>query len=166
MKQPIIAVCGAGDAAAASLQLAHEVGSRIAAAGAIMICGGHGGVMQAACAGAKAAGGLTIGVLPGTDRHAANPFVDIPIVTGMGQARNLIIVGTAQAVIAIGGEYGTLSEIALALKIGVPVVGLHTWQLAKAAQQVADPIVRAGSAVEAVRLAMELARGSMLPLAT
>jgi len=86
---------------------------------------------EAACRGAKAAGGLTVGILPGTTRRDANRYVDIPIVTGMGEARNVLVVQSAQAVIAIHGEYGTLSEIAHALKLGIPVVGLHTWNLAK-----------------------------------
>lgn len=128
-KQPIIAVCGAGVCDAPTAALAEEVGRRIAEAGALLVCGGLGGVMEAACRGAAAAGGLTIGILPGSDPAAANPFVHIPIATGIGEARNLVIVKTASVVIAISGEYGTLSEIALARKSGRPVVGLQTWSL-------------------------------------
>jgi uncharacterized protein (TIGR00725 family) len=158
MQQTIIAVCGAGIADDTTIAIAEEVGRRIAEAGAALICGGHGGVMEAACQGASAVGGLTIGVLPGADRAAANPHVQIPIVTNMGQARNVIIVGTAHAVIAIGGEYGTLSEIALALKVGTPVVGLNSWLLGKPNADFPDPVQRAATAAQAVELAMRLAR--------
>jgi uncharacterized protein (TIGR00725 family) len=129
IRQPIIAVCGAGHCDSALDMCAEAVGRGIAEAGAVLICGGLGGVMAAACRGARAAGGTTIGILPGNDSRAANPDVLIPIATGMGEARNLIIVQTASVVIAIGGEYGTLSEIALARKIGRVVVGLDTWAL-------------------------------------
>jgi uncharacterized protein (TIGR00725 family) len=110
-------------------EVAEAVGRAIATAGAILVCGGLGGVMAAACRGARAAGGATIGILPGPDTSAANSDVQIPIATGMGEARNVIIVRTADAVIAVGGEYGTLSEIALARKAGRVVVGLRTWAL-------------------------------------
>lgn len=93
------------------------------------MCGGLGGVMEAACRGAKDAGGTTVGILPGTDRAAANPFVDVAVATGLGEARNALVVRAADAVIAIGGGYGTLSEIALALKAGKRVVGLETWDV-------------------------------------
>jgi uncharacterized protein (TIGR00725 family) len=93
------------------------------------VCGGLGGVMEAACRGAKDAGGTTVGILPGTDRAAANPFVDVAVATGLGEARNALVVRAADAVIAIGGGYGTLSEIALALKAGKRVVGLETWDV-------------------------------------
>jgi uncharacterized protein (TIGR00725 family) len=96
-----------------------------------MICGGLGGVMEAAARGAKEEGGLTVGVLPGDDPQQANPYVDIPIVTGMGYARNIIIVRSSRAIIAVGGSYGTLSEIAYALNLGVHLVGLGTWDIAK-----------------------------------
>ena len=132
-RQPIVAVCGAGHADAALDAMAEAVGRGIAAAGAALVCGGLGGVMAAACRGARAAGGLTIGILPGADTRAANPDVLIPIATGMGEARNAIIVHTADVVIAVGGEYGTLSEIALARKIGRTVVGLNTWALGQSA---------------------------------
>src|SRR6266508_4074503 len=129
--KPIIAVCGAGHADAALAALAEATGRLIAEAGATLVCGGLGGVMAAACRGARAAGGMTVGILPGADTAAANPDVLVPIATGMGEARNTIIVRTAGAVIAIGGEYGTLSEIALARKIGKVVVGLGTWDLGR-----------------------------------
>jgi uncharacterized protein (TIGR00725 family) len=113
--------------------------------------------MEAACRGAKSAGGLTIGILPGFSRCEANPFVDIPVVTGLGEARNIIVVRTAQAVIAVNGEYGTLSEIAYALKLGIPVVGLNTWQLAREGRLV-SAIEEAATPAEAVDKALELVR--------
>jgi uncharacterized protein (TIGR00725 family) len=105
------------------------VGREVAARGALLVCGGLGGVMEAACRGAKDAGGRTVGILPGTDRAAANPFVDIAIPTGLGEARNALVVGAADGLIAVGGGYGTLSEIALALKAGKRVVGLDSWDI-------------------------------------
>jgi uncharacterized protein (TIGR00725 family) len=127
--QPIIAVCGAGRCDATLAAQAESVGRGIALAGATLVCGGLGGVMAAACRGARLAGGVTIGILPGNDPRAANPDVVIPIATGMGEARNAIIIHTAGVVIAVGGEYGTLSEIALARKAGRVVIGLGTWDL-------------------------------------
>ena len=105
------------------------MGRLLAAAGAVVVCGGLGGVMEAACRGAGDGGGTTVGILPGVDRSAANPHVEIAIPTGMGEMRNALIVRSAGVVIAIDGEYGTLSEIALALKMQVPVVGIRTWDL-------------------------------------
>ncbi|MBC7232396.1 MAG: TIGR00725 family protein [Chloroflexi bacterium] len=151
-----IAVIGAGRCSAEVAALAEAVGQELAKRGAVLICGGLGGVMEAACRGAKAAGGVTVGILPGTSRREANRYVDIPIVTGMGEARNVLVVQSAQAVIAIHGEYGTLSEIAHALKLGIPVVGLYTWQLAKDGRE-NQAIVRAQTAQEAVEKALALA---------
>ena len=145
------AVCDAQDAA-----LAMEVGGAIAQRGAVLVCGGRGGVMEAACQGAKSAGGTTIGILPGKDRREANPYVDVPIATGLGEARNAIVVRAADAVVAIGGGYGTLSEIGLALKMGRPVVGLGTWELRQTGQPV-DAVVPVETAVQAVDLALNLA---------
>ncbi len=128
-KSSIIGVIGQGkDCSPEILSLAEQVGEEVAKRKAILICGGLKGVMESACHGAKKEQGLTIGVLPGTDKREANPFVDIPIVTGMGEARNILIVRTAMALIAVGGRYGTLSEIAFALSFGKPVVGLKTWK--------------------------------------
>ncbi len=125
----IIGVIGQGrDCSPELLKAAEEVGYHIAQRNAILICGGLGGVMEAACRGAKKGGGTTIGVIPTTQKSDANEFVDIPIVTGFGEARNIIIVRTADALIAVGGRYGTLSEIAFALAFGKPIMGLHTWQ--------------------------------------
>ncbi len=153
-----IALIGPRVASEAVLAAAEAVGAGVARRGGILICGGRGGAMEAACRGAKAAGGLTIGVLPGPDDGDANPWVDVPIVTGVGEARNAIVARTAQAVIAVGGAYGTLSEIALALCFGVPVVGLGTWTVAPGdAPDAPDPIVRAGDPDEAVEAAFRLA---------
>jgi uncharacterized protein (TIGR00725 family) len=136
--------------------LAEEVGRRLAGAGAALICGGLGGVMEAACRGARAAGGRTIGILPGSERAEANPFVDVAVATGMGQARNVLIVLSCDVLIAIGGGFGTLSEIALALRHGKPVVGLRTWEAVRGGS--AAPVVSARSAEEAVREALRLSR--------
>jgi uncharacterized protein (TIGR00725 family) len=115
--------------------------------------------MEAASRGAKAEGGTTIGILPGDDRRAANAYVDVAVPTGMGEARNALVVRTADVLIAIAGEFGTLSEIALALRAGKPVVGIATWELAKAGRPV-DAIVRAATPAEAVDLALALAAAS------
>lgn len=123
--RPLIAVVGGSTCSDAEAGLAEDVGRRLAVAGAVVVCGGLGGVMEAVSRGVRGAGGLTIGVLPGADPHEANPYVDVPLATGMGEMRNALIVRAARAVIAIGGGHGTLSEVALALRIGTPVVGLH-----------------------------------------
>lgn len=155
-RQPVVAVCGSGAEHAQLNALAEEVGRRIAECGALLVCGGLGGVMAAACRGAIAAGGLTLGILPGPARAAANPYVQIAIPTGMGHARNVIIVQTADVVIAVGGEYGTLSEIALARKAGRPVVGLQSWALG-GDQEGKPHVIPADTPEEAVRLALLLA---------
>jgi len=136
--------------------LAEEVGRRVAEAGAALICGGLSGVMEAACRGAQRAGGRTIGIVPGTDRAEANPFVEVAVATGMGQTRNAIIVLTADVLIAIGGGFGTLSEIGLALRHGKPVVGLRTWEAARGERRA--PLMVAASPEQAVREALRLAR--------
>jgi len=151
-----VAVIGNGRCSADVAALAEAVGRELAQRGAVLVCGGLGGVMEAACRGAKSAGGLTIGILPGTSRRDANPYVDVPVVTGMGEARNVLVVQSAQAVIAVHGEYGTLSEIAHALKLGIPVVGLSTWHLSKDNGE-RQAIVRARTPQEAVEMAVALA---------
>jgi uncharacterized protein (TIGR00725 family) len=123
--KPLIAVVGGSSCSDAEARLAEEVGRRLAGAGAMVVCGGLDGVMEAVARGVRAAGGLTIGILPGTDPAGANPFIDVPLATGMGEMRNALIVRVARSVIAIGGGHGTLSEVALALRIGTPVVGLQ-----------------------------------------
>ena len=125
----MIGVVGASRADRRAARDAYEVGRLIARRGAALICGGLTGVMEEAARGAREEGGLTVGVLPGDDPRHANPYIDIPIVTGMGYARNIIIVRSARAIIAIGGSYGTLSEIAYALNLGLPLIGLGTWDI-------------------------------------
>lgn len=120
-------------------ELAREVGRLIAKAGAILVCGGRGGVMEAACLGAVEEKGLTIGILPSADIREANPYVRIPIATGMGMGRNVIIAQTAQAFIAVDGQYGTLSEIAFALQLGKPVICLLPWITIPGVQVVKSP---------------------------
>ena len=154
----IVAIIGDGFCSTDTARLAEEVGRRLAENQAIVICGGLGWVMEAACRGAKGAGGSTIGVLPGRDRRDANPYIDIPIVTGMGEARNVIVVSSAQSVIAVSGGYGTLSEIAHALKLGIPVVGLGTWQLSKDDWDEQHGIIAATGPADAVRKALALAK--------
>jgi len=124
-----ISVIGAGQATAEEYRLAQEVGRLAAEAGAILVCGGLGGVMAAAARGAKEAGGRTLGILPGSDRSEANGYLDMVVVTGMGHARNLAVVSSGDAVIAVGGEFGTLSEIGLAAKVRRPVIVLNGWRL-------------------------------------
>lgn len=136
---------------------AEAIGAALASAGAIVVCGGLGGVMAASCRGAKAAGGLTVGILPGDDPSAANQWVDVAIATGLGEARNALVVGSAAVVIAVDGEYGTLSEIALALRAGTPVVGVGTWSLARPNGQPDTTIVPVDDPLEAVATAMRLA---------
>ena len=135
---PYVAVCGPSEATAEELARAEAVGAGLASAGAVVVCGGLGGVMEAACRGAAHAGGTTVGLLPGDDRAAGNAFLSVAIATGMGELRNGLVVRAADAVIAVGGAYGTLSEIALALKTGRPVFALGSWDLPDA-QAVGSP---------------------------
>jgi uncharacterized protein (TIGR00725 family) len=154
-KNKFIAVIGNSKASASEIKLAEEIGREIAKSGAILVCGGLDGVMEAACRGASSAGGLTVGILPGTDRKDANRYVQIPIVTGIGYARNVIVVKSAQAVIAVGGGYGTLTEIGYALKNDIPVIGFDTWILSRKGKN-DDSIIRAENAVQAVDIALEM----------
>ncbi len=147
-----IGVIGGARCSPKMAELAEETGRELARRGAILICGGLGGVMEAACRGARQAGGRTIGILPGDDLASANRYVDIPIVTGMGEARNVIIIKSVQAVIAINGEFGTLSEIGHALRRGIPVIGLNTWSLSRDDKRV-DSIILAENAIDAVEKA-------------
>jgi uncharacterized protein (TIGR00725 family) len=154
----VIAVCGPDPATPDVAEAAELVGRLLAGAGVVVVCGGHGGVMEGVARGASGEGGTVVGLLPGADRREGNPFLTVAIPTGLGELRNGLIVRAADAVVAIGGAFGTLSEIALALKTGVPVVGLHTWELAKDGAPLApDPIVRAKTPEEAVREALRLA---------
>ncbi len=146
---PYIAVIGASRASPAQERAAAEVGSGLGAAGAIVITGGGSGVMAAASRGAREAGALVVGILPGDDRRGANDFVTVALPTGLGELRNGLIVRAADAVVAVGGAYGTLSEIGLALATGVSVVGVDTWGI--------DGVEVADSPQRAVARALELA---------
>ena len=151
---PYIAVVGAGEDREGPCRAAEAVGRALAEAGAVLVCGGLGGVMEAACRGARSAGGTTVGILPSTNRDHANRYVDVALPTGMGETRNALIIRAADAVIAIDGEYGTLSEIGFALKVGVPVIGIDTWELSRDGQR-DSTIVRVESPEEAVNAALE-----------
>ncbi len=155
-----IAVVGAGDVAETSPEAAaaEAVGRGLAEAGAVVVCGGLEGVMAAACRGAAGAGGTTVGILPGSSRDEANPWVSVALATGLGEARNALVVRAVDALVAVGGGYGTLSEIGLALRTGTPVVGLGTWELARGGEP-DDGVERVATAGEAVRRALELAGG-------
>jgi len=152
-KNPFIAVIGGSECTAQEAELAEAVGRELARKGAVLVCGGLGGIMEAACRGASAEGGLTVGILPGDNRYAANTYVQIPVVTGLGEARNAVVVKSGQAVIAVGGSYGTLSEIGHALRNGTPVVGLNTWSISRNGQ--ADcAIIIASDPADAVNKAL------------
>ena len=155
VREVIVAVIGTRQPSPEESKLAEEVGRELAKNGVILICGGLGGVMEDACRGARAEGGLTIGAIPGDDRKSANPYVQIPIVTGIGYARNVIIVKSAQAIIAVGGGYGTLTEIGYALDSKKPVIGLGTWKISRN-NQIDKSIIRARNAKEAVNKALKL----------
>ncbi|MFC1513656.1 TIGR00725 family protein [candidate division KSB1 bacterium] len=130
-RKPIIAVIGAGSCPENTYEIALQVGKEIAMREAILVCGGLYGVMEAACKGAKSAGGLTIGILPGVGIDECNKYIDIPIATGMGIARNSIIAHTGRVAVAVDGKYGTLSEIGYFLQLGKPVIGLNTWDISE-----------------------------------
>lgn len=150
----IVAVIGGGSCTTEETALAEETGRLLASQGAVVVCGGLGGVMEAVARGAKANGGMTVGILPGADPAAANAYIDVPLATGIGEMRNFLIVRSAHALIAIGGGVGTLSEIALAQRIGKPVVGLHD------SFRNAVDIPRVERAADAVRWALEHAGGA------
>ena len=158
-EQPLyVGVCGAGTPMIHDEEAwAEEVGRLLAREGAVVVCGGMTGVMDAVARGVAQEGGVSIGILPGLDRDGASPHVTYTIPSGMGEARNTVLVRSADAVVAIAGEFGTLSEIALALKIGIPVVGLKTWELHKSGEAV-DAFELAETPDEAVRKAMAAAR--------
>lgn len=153
-RKAIVSIIGSSQATPEELKLAEEVGEGLARQGAIIVCGGLGGVMEAACKGAQSAGGITIGILPGDSPEQANPYVVIPLATGIGYVRNIIVATVSRAVIAIGGSYGTLSEIAYALQAGRPVIGLNTWSLSR--NNASDrSIISASNAAEAVGMALQ-----------
>ena len=152
---PYVAVIGASNATEWELASAERVGQLLAEAGCVLVCGGLGGVMDAAARGSAAGGGISIGILPDNERDSASRHLTVAIATGFGEARNVIVARSADAVIAVGGEFGTLSEIALALKLGRPVVGIDSWSITRPGISI-DPIVRAADAVDAVRLVFEV----------
>ncbi len=149
MRKRRIGVIGAGEPSQEIYRIAEEAGREIASRGAILICGGLQGVMEAACKGAKSKNGITVGILPGTSSGDANPHVDIPIVTGLNDARNVIVVHSCDGIIAVGGASGTLSEIAYALKWRIPIVGIRTWEL-KSEGKEEKFMIHASNAKEAV----------------
>lgn len=150
-----ISVIGGAECDEDTYRIAEEVGRLIAEKGAILVCGGLGGVMEAASKGAKEAGGKVVGILPGKEKSEANPYVTAAIPTDMGHARNTLVVRAGDAVIAIGGGYGTLSEIGLALKMEKPVIGINTWEIGKEGKEDAK-IVRAKTTQEAVEIAFKI----------
>jgi uncharacterized protein (TIGR00725 family) len=153
-RKRIIAVIGGRQAPKKMLREAEKVGQLVGLSGAVLLCGGLGGIMRAAARGAKSAGGLTAGILPHDSTKNANEFIDIPVATGMGIGRNVIIARTADALVAVSGEYGTLSEIAFSLQLKKPVVGIGTWDV--------DGVVEAEDAEDAVRKVLK-ALGSAPP---
>ena len=150
-------MCGPADCTDTEAARAERIGRRLAAAGAVVVCGGGGGVMGAAARGAREAGGVVVGVGPGADRRDASPDLTVSLATNLGQARNAVIVWSADAVVAVGGSWGTLSEIALARRRGVPVVRLGGWQLRDAAGEPLGGFLDAVTADEAVSLALRAA---------
>lgn len=146
---PYVAVCGGGAFEETAAAAAETIGAELARRGAIVLCGGLGGVMEAVSRGVRSEGGLSVGLLPGSDRAEANAFVDVALPTGVGEIRNMLLVRASDVVIAISGEFGTLSEVAFALRLGIPVVGLDTWELTNK-RRTDDPIIRAQSATDAV----------------
>jgi uncharacterized protein (TIGR00725 family) len=152
-----VAVVGSGTCSPDEERVAEELGRRLAEAGALVVTGGLTGVMAAACRGAQSAGGTTVGLLPGVCRADANPWVSVAVPTGLGEGRNVLVARTADVMVAVGGEYGTLSEIAFALKLGRPVVGVATWELRRHPGAAPDPsVVPAADAARAAALALEL----------
>jgi uncharacterized protein (TIGR00725 family) len=152
-----ISVIGSGDANPEAIHLAEEVGRELARQGATVVTGGLFGVMEAASRGAKDAGGITIGILPGSDPSEANLYVDIPICTGIGYARNVIVVRSGRAVIAVSGAFGTLSEIAHALGDNIPVIGLNTWSFSRNGNT-NERMIMASDPADAVAKALDAAR--------
>lgn len=145
-KRVRVGIIGGNNPEAKHLDMARRVGELVARAGAILVCGGLGGVMAAAASGAKKAGGLTLGILPGSAPEEANPYIDIPIATGMGYSRNSLVAMNSDVLIAIDGEYGTLTEIAYGNIYGKKVIGLDTWDM--------KGVIKASSAEEAVEMAL------------
>jgi len=150
-RKPVIAVIGAGECSRKLCDMAADVGRYVAENGGVVLCGGLGGIMEGAARGAKEAGGTTRGIIPSENKADANQFIDYVIPTGFGQARNVLVIRAADAIVALPGKFGTLSEMAFALISGKPIVSVQAWKLGEEIQQVEDPI-------EAAKIAMELAR--------
>ncbi len=157
MKKLFISVIGESKISKKNKAIAERVGELLAEAGAIVFCGGTSGVMKAVCKGVKKGGGITVGILPGSKRKQANQYVDIPVVTGVGYARNKYVVKSGQAVIAIGGSYGTLNEMSFALGYKIPLFGINTWELYKKDHK-KPPIKYCKTAEQAVSLAVKAAK--------
>ncbi|UCE25744.1 MAG: TIGR00725 family protein [Candidatus Zixiibacteriota bacterium] len=151
-RKPVIAVVGANKCSKKLRDMAAEVGQYVAENGGVIVCGGLGGIMEGAARGAKQANGVTIGILPGDNADDANEFIDFVIPSGFGEARNILIIRTADAVVAFPGKYGTLSEMAFALQAGKPLVSVNAWNLG-------DDVAQAETPQEAARIAMEMAGG-------
>lgn len=152
-----VGVVGSGESDSATDRIAERIGRELAEAGAVLVCGGLGGVMEAACRGAAGAGGLTIGLLPGVERDSGNRWLSVAIPTGLGELRNGLVVRASDVLIAIGGEYGTLSEVAFALKLGRPVVGVNTWHLSRP-DGTTDTGLVVSNTEDAAAVALDLAR--------
>lgn len=150
-RKPVIAVVGAGKCSKKLRDMAAEVGKFVAENGGVIVCGGMGGIMEGAARGAKEAGGVTIGILPSDDKNDANEYIDHVIPSGFGEARNILVVRTADAVVAFPGKFGTLSEMAFALQAKKPVISVNAWKLGEDIKMVETPL-------EAAKLAMELAQ--------
>lgn len=150
-RKPVIAIIGAGKCSKKLYDMAAEIGRYVAENGGVVLCGGLGGIMEGAARGAKEAGGTTIGIIPSENKADANQFIDYVIPTGFGQARNVLVVRAADAIVALPGKFGTLSEMAFALVSGKPIISVQAWKLGEEIQQVEDPL-------EAAKIAMELAR--------
>lgn len=159
MGKRTVSVIGSHSGTPREIAWAEEVGRLLAQSGIVLVCGGLGGVMEAACRGARSAGGLTVGILPAADRDTGNPFLDVVIPTGMGYARNAIVAYSGEAVIAIGGSSGTLSEIAYATVRNIPVVSLGSWTLKERKLSHGTRPIPARTPAEAVRKVLELLRG-------
>jgi len=153
-RKPVIAVIGAGECSKKLKDMAADVGRYIAENGGVLVCGGLGGTMEGAARGAKEAGGTTIGIIPTDNKSDANEFIDYVIATGIGHARNILVVNSADAIVALPGKYGTLSEMAFALNSGKPIVSVSAWKLGDEIRQVEDPI-------EAAKIALEMAKKSL-----
>ena len=148
-----VAVIGASAATPENLEQAEAAGRRLAELGAIVVTGGRGGVMEAACRGAKSAGGATVGILPGFDRSDANAYVDVALPTGLGEMRNGLVARSGDALVAVGGAWGTLAEIAFARAAGKPVFGVGSWELG------GDGVTAVASGAEAAERAVAAIRG-------